>query len=114
MRDGIILEMGVILYSSRPASQMVLFVQDIVKMLGEVKQLSPPGQLLRALSVVHLADLNSAVPMSAEDQEKSIKSSFQSYCSAQNILLQQVPSVFFPSIKLAALALSESGKPICT
>ena len=67
-----------------------LFVQDIVKMLGEVRQLSPAGQLLRALSVVHLADLNSAVPSSVENQEKLIKSSLESYCSAQSILLQQV------------------------
>ena len=59
-------------------------------MLGKVRQLSPPGQLVRALSVVHLADLNSAVPSSVENQEKLIESSLKSYCSAQSILLQQV------------------------
>ena len=62
-------------------------------MLGEVEQLSPSGQRLRALCMVHLADLDAAAPPSNDqttDETEIVNSNLGSYCAAQSILLQQV------------------------
>ena len=64
-------------------------------MLGEVEQLSPSGQQLRALCMVHLADLDAAAPPpppndQSTDETKVVNSNLRSYCAAQSILLQQV------------------------
>ena len=63
-------------------------------MLGEVEQLSPSGQQLRALCMVHLADLDAAAPPppndKSTDETEIVNSNLRSYCAAQSILLQQV------------------------
>ena len=62
-------------------------------MLGEVEQLSHSGQQLRAMCIVHLADLDAAAPPpndQSTDETKVVNSNLRSYCAAQSILLQQV------------------------
>ena len=65
-------------------------------MLAEVEQLSPSSQQLRALSMVHLADLDAAAPPPPDDRSTNeteiVNSNLRSYCAAQSILLQQVNS----------------------
>ena len=62
-------------------------------MLAEVEQLSPSSQQLRALSMVHLADLDAAAPPpndQSTNETEVVNSNVRSYCAAQSILLQQV------------------------
>ncbi len=66
-----------------------IFLQDIVSMLDSVKQLSPPSRMLQALAMIHLTDLETAMP-SASEEEASQDGALQTYCKAQGILLHEV------------------------
>ncbi len=65
-----------------------MYFQDILSMLGEVRQLSTPGQLLQTLAMIHMTDLEAAAP--ADDQIAVINKTLPDYCAAQTRLLDQV------------------------
>ncbi len=65
-------------------------LQDIVSMLDSVKQLSPPSRMLQALAMIHLTDLETAMPSAGQEEEASQDGALQTYCTAQGILLHEV------------------------